>query len=167
MNLPEPVSPREAETVWNSIQDPSARRVAKALTQAGRRVHHSTVSRWRAEGWRPVPNRPHPLEAARWALDVAAPVLTGNAAAGVEALSERRDHREELDALSDHELLRRAARETLIAVDLVCLDIQRQVAELVATKTAETGALLAAIAAVLKAASDGFAQANCLRDKYG
>jgi hypothetical protein len=81
MNLPEPVTPHEAETVWNSIQNPSARRVAKALTQAGRRVHHSTVSRWRVEGWRPVPNRPHPLEAARWALDVAAPVLTGNAAA--------------------------------------------------------------------------------------
>jgi hypothetical protein len=60
MNQPEPVSPREAETVWNSIQDPSARRVAKALIQAGRRVHRSTVSRWRAEGWRPVPNRPHP-----------------------------------------------------------------------------------------------------------
>jgi hypothetical protein len=101
MNLPEPVTPREAEIVWNSIRDPSARRVAKALTQAGRGVHHSTVSRWRAEGWGPVPNRPHPLEATRWALDVAAPALTGNATAGVEPLLERRDRRE-LDELSDH-----------------------------------------------------------------
>ena len=25
MNLPEPVTPREAETVWNSIQNPTAR----------------------------------------------------------------------------------------------------------------------------------------------
>jgi hypothetical protein len=49
MTLPEPVTPHEAETVWKSIQDPSARRVARALTAAGRRVHHSTISRWRAE----------------------------------------------------------------------------------------------------------------------
>jgi hypothetical protein len=37
----------------------------------------------------------------------------------------------------------------------------------VATKTSETGALLAAIAAALKAATDGFAQANYMRDKDG
>src|ERR1700674_4360398 len=97
MNLPEPVSPSEAEAVWNSIRNPSARRVAKALTQAGRRIHHSTISRWRAEGWRPVPDRPHPLDAAKWALDVAAPVLTGEAASGVEALPERQEQAEKPD----------------------------------------------------------------------
>jgi hypothetical protein len=167
MNLPEPVTPREAQIVWNSIQNPSARRVAKALTAAGKRIHHGTVSRWRAEGWRQVPNRPHPLEAARWALDVAAPLLTGNPAAGVEALSERRDHQEELDGLSDHELLRRAARETLIAVALLCLDLQRHAANLVLQKTLETAGLLTAIAAALRVAPEGLAQSYSIRDEDG
>jgi hypothetical protein len=34
-------------------------------------------------------------------------------------------------------------------------------------KTLETATLLTAIAVMLKAATDGFAQANCLRDKDG
>jgi hypothetical protein len=116
MNIPKPVTPREAQAVWDSIQDPSGRRVAKILTAAGRRVHHSTIRRWRAEGWRPVPNRPHPLETATRALDIAAPALTGNAGAGVEVLERRR--RREVDGLSDHELLRWVSRRALIAVDV-------------------------------------------------
>jgi hypothetical protein len=164
MNLPEPVTPREAETVWNSIQNPSARRVAKALTQAGRGLHHGTISRWRAEGWRPVPNRPHPLEAARSALDVVAHVLTGDPTAGVEALLGRRDRREELDRLPDHELIRRAAREALVAVALLCCELERHATRLVAPKALETAMLLNAIALILKAASDGFAQASCTHD---
>jgi hypothetical protein len=107
------------------------------------------------------------METARQALEVAAPLLTGDAAAGVEVLLERRDHREELDGLSDHELLRRAAREALIAVCLLCMELEGQAAALVATKTSETGTLLAAIAAALKAATDGFARANCIRDNGG
>jgi hypothetical protein len=99
MRLPHLVTPAEAQAVWENISEPSTRRVARALSQGGQRVHHSTIARWRAEGWRPVPNRLHPLHAARWALDVAAPVLTGDPTAGVEALLERRDQREELDRL--------------------------------------------------------------------
>src|SRR5215831_20488306 len=72
------VTPEEAKVVWASIPNPSARRVAKALTQSGRRVHHSTVARWRAEDWRPVAHNLHPLEAARQGLDMAAGVLTGD-----------------------------------------------------------------------------------------
>jgi len=56
MRLLMPVTPEEAKRVWVSIPNPSARRVAKALTQSGRRVHHSTIARWRAEDWRPVAN---------------------------------------------------------------------------------------------------------------
>ena len=78
MRSPNPVTPEEAMAVWSSIKNPSARSVAKALTQAGRRVHHSTIARWCAQGWRPVAHRPHPVEAARQALDLAAGVLTGN-----------------------------------------------------------------------------------------
>jgi hypothetical protein len=39
MSLLKLVTPEEAKRVWLSIPDPSARRVAKALTQSGRRVH--------------------------------------------------------------------------------------------------------------------------------
>jgi hypothetical protein len=163
MKLPEPVTPREAETVWNSIQDPSARRVARALSQAGKRIHYATIARWRAHGWRPVPTRPHPVETARRALDVAAPLLTGNATAGVEAFLKRRDLREELDGLPDHELIRRAAREALVAVALLCREFQRQATKLVVPKTLETAMLLNTIAATLKAATDGFAQASHMR----
>ncbi len=48
MSLLKPVTPDEAKRVWVSIPNPSARRVAKALTQSARRVHHSTIVRWRA-----------------------------------------------------------------------------------------------------------------------
>jgi hypothetical protein len=54
MSVLRPVTPEEAKCVWVSIPNPSARRVAKALTQSGRRVHHSTIARWRAQDWRPV-----------------------------------------------------------------------------------------------------------------
>jgi hypothetical protein len=84
MNAIKPVTPDEAATVWRSIPNPSARRVAKALTQAGRRVHFSTVARWRAEGWRPVSSGSHPIEAARQSLEVAARLLTGDPATGAD-----------------------------------------------------------------------------------
>src|SRR5450631_3563368 len=54
MSSLKPVSPCEAKAVWATIKNPSARRVAKALSQAGRRVHHSTIARWRAQSWRAV-----------------------------------------------------------------------------------------------------------------
>jgi hypothetical protein len=52
-------------------------------------------------------------------------------------------------------------------VALLCCELQRQTTNLVVPKTLETAMLLNAIALALKAASDGFAQANCLRDKDG
>jgi hypothetical protein len=44
MRATKPVSPDEAAIVWRSIPNPSARRVAKAMTQAGRRVHFATIA---------------------------------------------------------------------------------------------------------------------------
>jgi hypothetical protein len=74
MRSPEPVTPAEAQVVWNAIKNPSARSVARALSQTGRKIHHSTIARWCAGGWRPVAHRPHPVDAARQALDLAAGV---------------------------------------------------------------------------------------------
>ena len=77
---------------------------------------------------------------------------------------DRWDHLEELDGLPDHELIRRAAREALVAVVLLCSELQRQATKLVVPKTLETAMLLNAIALMLKAASDGLAQARCAQD---
>src|SRR5450631_1064352 len=96
MSSLKPVSPCEAKAVWTTIKNPSARRVARALSQAGRRIHHSTIARWRAQGWRAVAQGLHPLEAARHAVDVAATVLTGDAAAGAEVLERQAQGLEQL-----------------------------------------------------------------------
>ena len=104
------VTPEEAMAVWSSIKNPSARSVARALSQSGRKIHHATVSRWAAQGWRPVAHRPHPVDAARQALDIAVGILTGDPAAGPKLL-EAHPEREHLDALSDSEVLRRSARQ--------------------------------------------------------
>ena len=109
MNTPKPVTPGEAKIVWSTLRNPSARRVARVLSQAGRRVHHSTIARWRAEGWRSVLSGPHPVEAARQAVDVAARVLTGDPTAGPDVLERQAEEREKLENLTDRELLRRAA----------------------------------------------------------
>jgi hypothetical protein len=155
MSLLKPVTPEEAKRVWVSIPNPSARRVAKALTQSGRRVHHSTIARWRAEDWRPVAHSLHPLEAARRAIDVAAGVLTGDPVAGVEALLKQGSSRRDLESRDDRELLRKASRETLIVINLVCDVLRPQIVPLVATKTSETAMLMNAIVAAFSAAKDG------------
>jgi hypothetical protein len=90
MRFPKPVTPAEAMAVWNTIKNPSDRRVARALSQTGREVHHSTIARRYARGWRPVAHEPHRLEGARQALDLAAGVLTGDPVGGMKNLGYRR-----------------------------------------------------------------------------
>ena len=94
---------------------PSARSVAKALSQAGRRIHHSTIARWCVRGWGPVASGAHPIEAAREALDIAARLLTGDPGGGVELLERYVNGNERFEGLTEQELLRRATRELLIA----------------------------------------------------
>ena len=158
MRSPYPVTPEEAMAVWSSIKNPSARSVARALSQAGRRVHHSTIARWCAQGWRPVAHRPHPVEAARQALDLAAGVLTGNPAAGMKLL-EGHPEREQLDGLSDSEVLRRSARELCISAILVCNEFQECASTLVVGNPAEVALLLKAICGALPAAVAAYGEA--------
>jgi hypothetical protein len=58
-----PVSPQEAQLVWRCQRRPSTRSVARALTQAGRRIHFTTVARWRKEGLLTIATSRHPLAA--------------------------------------------------------------------------------------------------------
>ncbi len=167
MSLLKSVTPEEAKRVWVSIPNPSARRVAKALTQSGRRVHHSTIARWRAQDWRPVPHSLHPLDAARQALDMAAGVLTGDPVAGLKVVSSEDNGQQELEGLSDRELLREASREMLIAIRLVFEVLLSQLPHLMATKTMETATLLNALNAGLRAAVDGLEQFHYLPGRSG
>jgi hypothetical protein len=153
MSAIKPVTPDEAVIVWRSIPNPSARRVAKALTQAGRRVHFATVARWRAQGWRPVARRPHPVEEARAGLEVAARLLTGDPALGADILVRQSQVGEQLGSLSDGELLRRSIRELMIVQIVLCQVLGTRSVFLVQEKIAETGVLLKALAHASRAAA--------------
>ena len=124
MNVSKPVTPSEARAVWSRIPNPSARRVARALSQAGRPIHHSTVARWRLEGWRSVAKSPHLLKASRQALDVTAGVLTGDPVADAEIIARQPGSREELETLTDTRLPSSAIISTCRLVHSYCVWIK-------------------------------------------
>jgi hypothetical protein len=143
MKSPNPVTPEEAMAVWSSIKNPSTRSVARALSQAGRPIHHSTIARWWARDWRPVASGEHPIEAAREALNIAARLLTGDPRGGVELLNGMGNER--FDGLTEQELLRRATRELLIALIVVAEVFRLHAHMLVPKKIGETATLLRAL----------------------
>jgi hypothetical protein len=118
-------TPALAQRIWARQQRPSARKVARAMQQAGYRVHFVTVNRWRAQGWRATA-ADHPLEVARAELEAVAPMLTGDPETrlvDVIGVPEGKD----LDQSADAELLRKAARELAIASTLIGKAIQNRV----------------------------------------
>jgi hypothetical protein len=124
-------TPDQALKVWQSMTAPSTRRVATKLRQAGFSVSHMRVARWRRRGWfSQVPQR-HPLTRARSSLDDAVPLLTGDPGTTAEAVgkSNAKDW-EELNQLSDRELLGEATRELLIITILASRALQNQISSL-------------------------------------
>ena len=83
------------------MSNPSTRRVAQKIRQAGRAVSHETIRRWRTNGWRPLDREQHPLDAARAALDDAIPVLTSDPLTTAESFVGASNWAEALDHLSD------------------------------------------------------------------
>jgi hypothetical protein len=162
-------NPTLAKRVWESMANPSTRRVATKLRQAGSTISHQTINRWRRDGWRPLEHeRRHPLEAAREQLDDAAPLLTGNPLTTAQVLVEQSTEREKLERLSDDELLRRAAREVTIAVYILAKAMVAKAAVVVAkpaevgvlmrAKPAEVGVLMRALAECVQAATAALAK---------
>ena len=139
-------TPGLARVVWDQQPRPSARSVARALTRAGRRVHFTTIARWKATGWRSSERDQHPLDAAREELDAAVPLLTGDPLTKVADIVAAYEAREELSKLSDQDLLHDAIRETSIALIVVTHEVQRCIADLVGNRPAEFGVLLRAMA---------------------
>src|SRR5215212_8310477 len=106
--LPSLATPQQAKDVWDRHLRPSARSVARALTQAGRPVHFTTVNRWRRQGWQTEPSE-HPVAQARAALDSAIPLLTGGPTTTAEEFVRENSATEDLKQLSDRELVRKAS----------------------------------------------------------
>jgi hypothetical protein len=92
------------------------------------------------------------------ALDLAAGILTGDPSAGTEIL-EGRPEREQLDGLSDSEVLRKSARQLCISTILVCNKFQECGSTLIAENPAEAAVLLRALCGALPAAVAAFGEA--------
>jgi hypothetical protein len=84
--------------------------------------------------------------------------LTGDPAAGTKILGEHSE-REQLDGLSDIEVLRRSARQLCIATILACDEFQASASTLVAENPAEAAQLLKALCGALPAAVAAFGEA--------
>jgi hypothetical protein len=89
-------------------------------------------------------------------LDIAARPLTGDPERGVEPLERHPKGDERFETLTEHELLRRATRELLIAQIVVGEELCLHAPRLVAEKTAETASLLRALAKAMSAATKAF-----------
>src|SRR5215475_5402919 len=135
-----PATPAMAKRVWNGQREPSARKVARALNQAGFQVHFTTVARWKSQGW--VEHGADRLEAARANLDLAIPVLTGNPITGTDELVNLSEAKAQLEGLSENELVTADARQALITIALVQEQLNAQLPKLLKKKAAETAVLV-------------------------
>jgi hypothetical protein len=151
-------NPAQAQKIWESMRNPSTRRVATKLRQSGASISHMTVARWRNRGWRALEREQHPLEVAREQLDDAVPLLTGDPMTTTKVLVEGSAEREELEKLPDGQLLRQAAREAATAVTVVGRAFLRQ-PEAIIYKPGELAVLFRALTACVEAASAALAQA--------
>jgi hypothetical protein len=156
------VTPAEAERVWNTLPRPSARRVAMALAQSGRPVHYTTINRWRKQGWRPVAQRPHPLECAKNEITTTVPVITGDPLRGVDAISDTNFVPNLSPNLSLADTLRVASAEIARSTIQIYQEIDRQHEKLLIEKPRELGQLLLAQAHSVTAAIKAFKQAEAM-----
>lgn len=150
-------NPALAKKIWASMPNPSTRRVARKLGQAGLATSHETINRWRRQGWRHVEPVAHPLDAARAALDGALPIVSGDPLTTVDSLIGDKPDLDSLSGLSDNELVRRAIRQLAMASITVANAMMRQPG-LVLTRPAAVGTLFRALAACAQAMTTGLIQ---------
>jgi len=98
------------------------------------------------------------------ALIDAAPVLSGDPMATADVLlRQEKAAREQLEQLSDAQLLTRAARELAIAQIIVSRALVDQVHVLIPEKPGETRVLLVSLGRCLKAITDAFRQVSTMQ----
>jgi hypothetical protein len=157
-------NPALARKLWESMRDPSSRRVATKMRQTGVRISHQTINRWRRNQWRPLEREQHPLDQARAALESALPLMTGDPTSTIDDLLRGSPEGEELGEFSDSELLRKAARELARAVYLVAHMMLLQGAEkLWITRTAAVAVLMRALADSMRSVTVAFGQVLTMR----
>ena len=145
------------------MDNPSTRRVAQKLRQAGRAVSHETIRRWRANGWRPLDRELHPLDVARAGLDDSTPVLTSDPLTTAMSLLAASTDAGALEELSDAELVRRSSRELAIATIVVAQAVMLQ-PDIAASRPTEVSLLARSLAKCAQAVGAGFAQAKAMQE---
>jgi hypothetical protein len=152
-------TPAMAKRVWQGLRGPrSSRKVAKKLLQAGFFAHHTTIARWRRQGWPDTGRGKDSIDAALANLDIAVPVLTGDPSTKSDELVNLSEAKAQLERLSEKELVTAAARRALITFTLVEEQFNAQLPDLLKEKPAETGALVDALAALIAAVTDALRQ---------
>lgn len=161
-----PVTPEEARRVWESMDRPSCRRVALALTQSGRPVGHDSISRWRRAGWQAGAPRQPPQPRAE--LDAAVPVLTGDPQRRLDSLPALALGRGEAspeadqDDLTDAERARRTFSDLLDATRKVAQHVARDPGPLIRDAPDRLGVLIERTSNAAVAALEGFEKLNAL-----
>ncbi len=150
-------TPALARALWNRLKNPSARRVATQLTQSGRCVHFTTIARWRRQGWKATEPMQHPLEAVRMALETAMPVVTNDPMMRTQDLLDS-DAKKKFALLTDEDLLRKGARDTLILINLIFDEALPHAWKLMGRPPGQLAALLSALAGALNAAGAACSQ---------
>jgi hypothetical protein len=148
-----------AKQVWQGIRwRPGSRKVARKLLQAGFFVHHTTIARWRRQGWPATGKARESIDAALTGVDIAAPLLTGDAKTTADELVNLSEAKTQLEGLSEKELVTAVARRALITITLVQEQFNAQLPDLLKEKPRETGVLVGALAALIEATTDALRQ---------
>jgi hypothetical protein len=143
-------TPGDARRMWESMARPSHRRVADALTQAGKTVSPSTIRTWHQQGWA---FKRAPANAPPGELDAATPVLTGDASRRIASLHAELDPVDE--DLTNEERVARALRELADSSLTVLRVVRLADPEQVLAHPDKIGALLERAANALVAAVEG------------
>ena len=72
------VTPEEAKKIWDTFEDPTPRKVARALASTGRIVGSATIQRWHDNDWIRKTQGPKVFDIAESNIDVNIGVLTKN-----------------------------------------------------------------------------------------
>jgi hypothetical protein len=81
-----PVTPAEAKAVWDSLKEPSARKVSDKFAAAGRKISFRTVNKWRNGGWGAKSAKQLEASASKAVekINVALPAITGDVTSRLE-----------------------------------------------------------------------------------
>lgn len=111
-----PATPSDAKAAWESMQDPSTRKVSAKLKAAGLSASNKTVGVWHRAGW---PGTADPAKKAEAGLDTVAAQVTGNPGATLSQF--RVPDSDELNSA----MTMRSLRATILTCERLTAEIYR------------------------------------------